>query len=116
MSEKIISLVRDFSRTPGARYRWQGNNSGEEFRERCVLPALKDGNVRLVLDGAIALPPSFLDEVIGVMLENRPELIPRLKIVLHDNPTAHDLLFDSLTRRIGLPKATTVFAPIEEAE
>ena len=33
-SERVISVARDFSRTPGPRYTSQGDWSGEEFRKR----------------------------------------------------------------------------------
>lgn len=101
MSAKLISLVRDFTAAPGARFSWQGRHSGEELRTKLILPALKDGDVILDLNGALGLPPSFLDEAIGVTLEKNPELIPRLKVVLDDNPTARSIFTESLERRLG---------------
>lgn len=70
MAEMIINIATDFSKTPGGRYRTDGPASGEEFRERVLLPAVKQarehqGHVTVILDGARGYPSSFLEEAFG---------------------------------------------------
>ncbi len=66
MSE--IDIAREFTKFPGPRYRDQGHGSGEEFRERHLLPAFRMGHERVVvhLDGVeYGYPTSFLEEAFG---------------------------------------------------
>ena len=67
---ETIIIARDFSKTPGPRYKSEGDNTGEEFREKILLPAIlnaiKNNNVLYVdLDGANGYGVSFLDEAFG---------------------------------------------------
>lgn len=66
---RVVS-VRDFSATPGPRYREKGSYSGEEFREEFLEPEFKKalGNdERLVvdLDQTAGYASSFLEEALG---------------------------------------------------
>lgn len=66
---RVISIAKDFSPTPGARWRVQGFKSGQEFRETLLEPAYKEDPMTPVtvdLDGVAGLPPSF---IIGAFLE-----------------------------------------------
>lgn len=64
-----IDIARDFSPYPGGRLRTDGPASGEEFRDDRLIPALKRSEtVDVVLDGAMGLPPSFLEEAFGGLL------------------------------------------------
>ncbi len=72
MDNKIIkiSIAKDFSVTPGARYKKEGDFSGEEFRDKILEPAFlrakKEGCKLVVdLDGTIGYGTSFLEEVFG---------------------------------------------------
>ena len=53
MSE--IHIAREFTESPGPRYRDQGDGSGEEFREEHLLPAFRNtpatDKVAVHLDG-----------------------------------------------------------------
>ena len=66
-----INIANDFSKFPGPRYREEGDNSGEEFRERILRPrfeaARKTGEKLIIeLDGvAFGYPTSFLEESFG---------------------------------------------------
>lgn len=63
---QTISIVKDFTPYPGGRYRKNGKGSGEEFRERFLLPPLRSGDSLTVdLNGASGYPPSFLEEAFG---------------------------------------------------
>ena len=37
-----ISIAKDFSRIPGARFPKEGNHSGQEFRMQVLLPKLSE--------------------------------------------------------------------------
>lgn len=69
----IISIAKDFSRIPGARFPKEGNHSGEEFRKFLLLPKLKEAidkkeKLRVVLDGTAGLGTSFLEEAFGGLI------------------------------------------------
>ena len=66
-----INIAREFTRVPGPRYRYQGEGSGQAFREDRLKPAFKrarKAGVRLIvqLDGVrYGYPTSFLEEAFG---------------------------------------------------
>src|SRR5437868_4281697 len=72
VAEKVITIniAKDFSKTPGPRFRSEGNFSGEQFRtetlEKAFGDALRD-NVQLFidLDGGYGYATSFLEEAFG---------------------------------------------------
>lgn len=59
--------VVDFSEFPGPRYRKLGPNSGEDFRETVLAPAImqQGGDITIDLDGTAGYGSSFLDEAFG---------------------------------------------------
>ena len=61
-SERVISVARDFSRTPGPRYTSQGDWSGEEFRKRLERELRRHERLVVDLDGTRGCGSSFLDE------------------------------------------------------
>jgi hypothetical protein len=64
--ECTVDVGRDFSRTPGGRYRREGRWSGEEFRDDILMPRLQKCDVvRVNLDSADGFTTSFLEEVFG---------------------------------------------------
>lgn len=63
--KKTINIANDFSRYPYGRSRKYSSSSGEEFREKFLVPALRDTEIEkinIVLDGAEGYGSSFLDE------------------------------------------------------
>jgi hypothetical protein len=61
-----LNVAREFSMFPGGRYRRISEFSGEEFRERLLVPAVKSGRKVVVnLDGVAGYGSSFLEEVFG---------------------------------------------------
>lgn len=61
-----LSVARDFSVTPGGRYRRISEFSGEDFRERYLVPAVTAGKqITIDLDGVLGYGSSFLEEVFG---------------------------------------------------
>lgn len=74
-----ISIAKDFSRIPGARFPQEGDYSGQEFRKLVLLPKLKEAiaeNEKLcvILDGTAGLGTSFLEEAFGGLI--REDNIP----------------------------------------
>ncbi|MCA3991410.1 STAS-like domain-containing protein [Vibrio vulnificus] len=64
--------VTDFTQYPGPRYMDLGPNSGEEFRLKFLLPALKkDKQVRVILDGVFGYGSSFLEEAFGGLVRSK---------------------------------------------
>ena len=61
-----ISVAKQFSRFPAGRYRTDGDFSGELFRDKLLVPALKSGDQVVVeLDGVAGYGSSFLEEAFG---------------------------------------------------
>ena len=65
-----LHVADEFSRYLGGRYEEDGEYSGEEFRQRLLLPAVRralEGQERLVVDfdGVAGIPTSFLEEAFG---------------------------------------------------
>ena len=98
MPEQVreISIANDFSRYPTGRYRDDGNDSGERFRDDILAPALKDesnARVKVVFDGVTGISASFLEETFGGLVRKcsmTPEfLYQRLEI-----STKEDILED----------------------
>lgn len=65
-----ISIASDFSKTPGPRFRNEGDFSGQQFLEEILnakfSTALSEGKKIIVdLDGTVGYGTSFLEEVFG---------------------------------------------------
>ncbi|MBD5082415.1 MAG: STAS-like domain-containing protein [Ruminococcaceae bacterium] len=89
-----IVISRDFSQTPGGRYKKEGNFSGEEFREKILIPrfneAQKNNNKLYInLDGGYGYPPSFLEEAFGGLARKYgyKKVSSTLKFISDDEPT-----------------------------
>ncbi|MCL2228266.1 MAG: STAS-like domain-containing protein [Firmicutes bacterium] len=69
--EKIkINVAHDFTEIPGPRYKKDGKFSGEEFRDKHLIPnydKAKANGVKIMvnLDGGYGYPVSFLEESFG---------------------------------------------------
>lgn len=64
MAKASMTLrIADFSCVPAGRYRTDGPQSGEVFREERLIPALKSGaHLNVILDGTEGYGSSFLEE------------------------------------------------------
>jgi hypothetical protein len=71
-SPHVVNVAREFSRTPGGRYNSDGPASGQQFREKLLVPMLQQ-NDRIVieLDGARGYPSSFLEEAFGGLIREK---------------------------------------------
>src|SRR5882762_10647501 len=70
-----IEVGKDFSRTPGGRYISDGPDSGQLFRQRFLVPALraaipKNEVVTVILDGPRGYLSSFIEEAFGGLVRN----------------------------------------------
>lgn len=91
MSGKEINVARDFTPFPFGRYLADDpERSGEAFRERHLVPALKaGGTVEVNLDGIEGgIGSSFLEEVFGGLVRKghfaAAELEGRLRVTCRD--------------------------------
>lgn len=92
MSELVLD-IKQFTTTPGGRFRVSGSFSGEEFREDYLIPALnkaidQDTVLSVVLDGVCGYPSSFLSEVFGGLLSafSRATLKNHLRLICTEEP------------------------------
>lgn len=65
-----IEIASDFSKVPGGRFVKHGPDSGEQFRNQILKPALLEARrsgtpVVVVLDGVAGYAGSFLEEAFG---------------------------------------------------
>lgn len=65
-----ITIISDYTDTPGARHRSEGPFSGEDFRETLLEPKFKEAKEKkeklvINLDGGYGYPTSFLEEAFG---------------------------------------------------
>ena len=67
--DATINISRDYTTTPGSRYKADGPFSGEEFREKFLEPHFTDTNANykivIIMDGTEGYATSFLEEAFG---------------------------------------------------
>lgn len=85
--------IRDFSKTPNARYREDGDFSGEEFYDNYLKKAFEESiakNEKLVvdLDGTEGYATSFLDEAFGRLAEEfgSKRVLNNLELISKEEP------------------------------
>lgn len=66
----ILKIAEEFADMPGPRFKYEGDYSGEEFREQLLKPKFEEasasGEKLLVdLDGGFGYAKSFLEEAFG---------------------------------------------------
>lgn len=112
--EQMISLaavvrVADTTTTPGARYRSDGPDSGEEYREEVLGPAFQrafeTGSTLLVdLDGTHGYATSFLEEAFGGLARifGSEVVLRTLRFKCDDEPTLRDEIVGYIERTSAL--------------
>ena len=81
MEKTMINVAKDFSRYPAGRFKADGPASGEEFREKFLLPALQQSRPLVIeLDGTRGYGSSFLEEAFGGSVRQgyEPKLVREL--------------------------------------
>lgn len=83
-----LSIAKDFSPDPGPRYRWEGEQSGQAFREDYLDPyfrqAINDSaSLEVNLDGVEGYGTSFLEEAFGGLarIHGTEAVLKNLRIV-----------------------------------
>ena len=109
-----INIARDYSKTPGGRYRKDGKFSGEDFRENFLIPKYlmaKESGEQLIinLDGGYGYGSSFLEEAFGGLVRELDNVdIDILAFVSNEEPQLlYDIkkyLEDALTTKKGKKK------------
>ena len=107
IKDKII-IAKDFSNTPGARYKTDGEWSGEKFLEELLMPkfvkAVNDASILLVdLDGVYGYPSSFVSGSFGKLsLEKGADLVLRhIQFKSDENPVR----LENILKEIRDPKS-----------
>ena len=97
MANVTVSVLRDFSRTPGPRHISEGDYSGELFLETVLAPKFREAMERKVnlcvdFDGTAGYATSFLEEAFGGLarLFGTDEVLDRLEFVTEDEPYLED--------------------------
>jgi len=66
-----LKIATEFSKEPAGRYRTDGDTSGEVFRDKRLIPALREADrVIIDLDGTEGYGSSFLEEAFGGLLRS----------------------------------------------
>ena len=97
-----INIAKDFSNTPGARYKKFGPFSGEEFRENFLENLFKDksdnSEIKIILDGVSGYATSFLEEAFGGLARifGKDRCLKRLIFISNEDP----LLIDEINKYI----------------
>ena len=83
-----IGISRQFSRFPAGRYADDGPFSGQAFREKLLIPAMKSGKQVIIdLDGTAGFGSSFLEEAFGGLIRagwSSEEVLGRMKFTCGD--------------------------------
>lgn len=94
-----INIAKDFSNTPGGRYSSEGPFSGEEFREKHLLPKYIQATANkeklyLNLDGCFGYPSSFIDESFGGLARelNDQTIFNNMVFISKDQPSLVDYI------------------------
>lgn len=110
MNEMTFSIARNFTETPGPRFRRQGPFSGELFRGK-LLELLRrvDGQILIDLDGTRGFGSSFLDEAFGglIMSEGltKDDVLRRFRFKSDADPSYVVQIMESIDRARPKPAA-----------
>lgn len=106
-----ICIATDYSRTPGGRHVSEGMFSGEDFREKILLPKYlqaqrKNCSLIVDLDGGYGYAPSFLEEAFGGLarIVHDQSMPDRIQIISEEEPKLihdiHKYILDALGGQI----------------
>jgi hypothetical protein len=94
MNDIVINIAKEFTESPGGRYKKDGLHSGEEFLETILIPkvkqAIKDNqNITINLDGGYGYPTSFLEEVFTNLVKDfkTQKILKMINIISEDEPS-----------------------------
>ena len=105
---KTINIAKEYTERPGGRYISEGPYSGEDFREKILLPifndALKTGDrITVILDGGYGYAPSFLEEAFGGLVrKTKDKTIESIFTIISDEePKLIDDIKKYIAEEIG---------------
>lgn len=90
-----LSIAKEFTKTPGFRYRFQSpDSSGQQFREDFLGPsyirAKEEGQkLNVILDGTAGYLTSFLEEAFGGLKRDYPTEDVMQHIIVTSNDEKH---------------------------
>ena len=94
----VLDVVQSYTDKPGARYKYQGRFSGEEFRDEILYPkfmeAIENGEELIGnLDGGYGYGSSFLEEAFGGLArDTKDKRVLSIKIISDEEPKLiHDI-------------------------
>jgi hypothetical protein len=97
--QKFIIVVSDYSTSPGPRYCYQGDDSGEDFYHKVLNEKFKDAfeNDKILvvnLDGPDGYASSFLDEAFGNLVFDfgLDNVKSHIKIISQEEPEWIDMI------------------------
>lgn len=89
-----INIAKDFSDTPGGRYKSEGPFSGELFRIKFLKPKFLEARAShekliIVLDGCFGYPSSFIDESFGGLARELGDksILNEMELISCDQPS-----------------------------
>lgn len=112
----IINFAKDFTDSPGGRYREDGPKSGQEFRNDYIIPIfqkLKDGEIIYInLDGCYGFPVSFLEEVFGGLarIYGKDEILKKIVWECKDEPNIEKDISEYIFNAVKLGESETSIA------
>lgn len=99
MNMNIINISKDFSDTPGGRYKKEGMYSGEEFRDTILLQAYEKientpDKLTINFDNCFGFATSFLEEAFGglVRVHHKRDTYKKYNIISNDDETIPELI------------------------
>lgn len=97
MTQSKLNVAREFSKYPAGRFTADGPASGEEFREKYLLPTLQaKKSLKIELDGTRGYGSSFLEEAFGgaVRAGYDPELVKQSFELISDDESLIEEIHD----------------------
>lgn len=98
----VISVARDFSRTPGPRYINQGDWSGEKFMRQLIRALAENETIVVDLDGTRGYGSSFLDEAFGGLIREghmtRADVLRRIDIRSDEDPSYREEALQGISK------------------
>lgn len=87
-----INIAKEYTKTPGGRFKKDGNFSGEDFRDKILIPKYRKaiGNseiLRVILDGGYGYGSSFLEESFGGLVRKLGKVdVNMIEIISEEEP------------------------------
>lgn len=95
MTQSVVNVAQDFSKYPAGRYNEDGPASGQAFRDKFLIPALKESrSLTIQLDGTRGYGSSFLEEAFGGAVREgyKPEIVKQaFKLISEDKSLVEEI-------------------------